>query len=219
MAKLIAFGDSFTYGSELSDNNSNGLYSLLTWPALLAKHLNLDYVCLAIEGCSNQTITREFFNYINNISKNDLVVINWTWIDRWDFYNIDNTSWETVRPSNNNSSTFFNKIYFKYMQSELWDKWETLKNINLILYELQHKGVQYIMSTQDNLILDNKSHTPGYIVNIQNNINNEFIWFNNQTFLDWSKTNKFKISELLHPLDNAHNKAFKYIINNYDFTK
>ena len=44
MIKLIAGGDSFVWGGDLQDAVANK-YSELSWPALLAKQYNFEYIC------------------------------------------------------------------------------------------------------------------------------------------------------------------------------
>jgi len=116
MNKLHAFGDSFTFGSDLNDCDNKP--SNNTWTALLSKHKSLDYICHAYPGETNQTVVRKFFDNIHLIDSNDLVVVNWTWINRWDFYNTNDNKWESIRPDSTNSIFF--KNYIKYFQSELW---------------------------------------------------------------------------------------------------
>ena len=235
MNKLIAFGDSFTWGTDLSDefillNNTEtdatlmkrygklpNKFSKLTWPSLIANDVGVDYMCHAIPGSSNQTIAREFLSNVSNISNDDMVVINWTWINRWDFYNSDN-EWETIRPSGSKSKN--SEIYFKYIQSELWDKWESLKTISTVLDVLKSNDINFLMTCIDPLILDNKWHAPSYIRAIQHNINKYILWFDEMGFYDWSKKNNFPLStEGNHPLDKAHDEAFKYIKKHHEFTK
>lgn len=261
MARLISFGDSFTWGTDLKDALTTGnehdsqemdiynkyhrtegrtmgswdevdhnhkmrtwrsCYSRLTWPALLAKDRDLEYVCYAIQGASNQTIIRQFFQYLPHINKDDIVVMNWTWIDRWDFCRqTDETyvdQWVTVRPSGSSDSDL-SKIYFKYIQSELWNKIETLKTILLATNTLKAKNIKFLMTSIDSLILDRQYHVPSYIVNLQNEIIDDITWFDEQGFYDWSKTNNFPIHKKGgHPLEEAHQHAFNYI-KDYEFTK
>ena len=214
MNKLHAFGDSFTYGSDLQDcdnvnNEAPKGHSLSTWPALIAKSKSMDYVCYAAPGETNQTIVRHFFDNINSIDSNDLVVINWTWINRWDFYNTENNKWEHLRPDTSNN--IFYKNYTKYFQSELWDKLETLKAINLVLSVLKTKNVKFISTCVDKLAFDTEWHCPTYIENLQNNIKDDVMWFNNTGFYDWAKENNYNISDNWHPLEEAHKDAYKYI--------
>jgi len=80
--KIVSFGDSFIFGSEI-ENNENGE---LAWPGIAAKEMDLDYETLAIPGCGNESITRQIFDYFSKNKKdNALAVINWTWKMRWDY--------------------------------------------------------------------------------------------------------------------------------------
>lgn len=273
MSKLIAFGDSFTWGSDLPDETNtknqtsmsfkslesnrghvnhfttpyskkneyrqgiqcvyalqdssniewgcdfNPKHSILTWPALLSFSLERDYVCYGIPGASNHSILREFFRRLNTINKDDIVVVNWSWIDRWDFYKEDvKNNWLTLRPSDPNGHVKIYNFYYKYMQSEHWNKLETLKNITLVLNTLKIMGIKYIVTVIDDLTMDTKYHCPPYIASMQNCIKNEITEFDGMNFLDWSKKNNYPISSGFHPLTEAHSNAFKYIKGMYDFT-
>jgi hypothetical protein len=252
MNKLYAFGDSFTWGTDLKDAVTNGsregnnydiykkyhsdrvplkkgiyqhffdwkkCYSRNTWTALLANDNNLIYECHAIQGASNQTILRQILKKLPTLTSNDLVVINWTWINRWDFYDNSNTKWETLRPTNNSNDTF-NTIYFKYIQSELWDKLESLKTISLVSNILKQQNIKFMMTCMDNTIINTTCHAPDYITILQDNIKDEVVWFDNTGFHQWSIDNKYKISDTgQHPLEDAHCAAFMYIKNTYDFTQ
>jgi len=268
MNKILAFGDSFTWGSELEDAivsldvtyiwdieniNSSNLnkghtilssrkagpfsevdhnhkvltakdigYSMNVWPALLAKHLDREYRCYATQGGSNQSITRKLIQYLPFVDEDDFVIINWTYIDRWDFVN-DNLpiekQWNTIRPTSENK-TNFEKFYFKYIRSELWNKWNSLKEIMLASNILQNKNIKFMMTCADNLILDDIYHTPSYVKNAQDEIKDNIIWFDGKGFNDWCTEHKFPRGKKNdHPLEEAHIAAFEYIKDNHDFTK
>lgn len=234
MSNLIAFGDSFTWGSDLSDEfillgntepdsvllEEFGMLpnkpSSLTWTSLVAEYLNMNYKCYAKPGCSNNTIARTFLDKIDEINSNDLVVINWTWINRWDFYNMDDDEWVTLRPTSDINEQ--SKFYFSYLQSELWDKWESLKCISMVISMLKERNIQYFMTCIDDLILDSDYHNPKYIKELQSNILLDINWFNGKSFVEWSKERNYPISKNHHPLDKAHYEAFKYIKNRNEFT-
>ena len=277
MNKLIAFGDSFTWGSELKDDLILGIktpsafnvykkyvhetnpvdhlcdpdfdhkvvvsrrgsgYSRHTWPALYATSNNMEYRCFAQPGCSNSSIVRRFFKFLPNIDKTDLVVVNWTWIDRWDVFddngednlakNIENANnvneihvpthdfWTTLRPSNDSKPTELHTLYFKYLQSELWSKFESLQSIMLVNATLKMMNIPVLMTCVDDLVFDKTYHCPDYIDNIQNELKDELIWFNNMGFYDWAMDNNFKLGKGGHPLEEAHVEAFKYIKENYN---
>jgi hypothetical protein len=80
---IVAGGDSFVWGSELSDHRHGGHdgYSRLTFPALLAG--DNEYACLAYPGDGNWQIMTFLSKYIANHGNDDTFVIAcWTWPTR-----------------------------------------------------------------------------------------------------------------------------------------
>ena len=96
MSVLHAFGDSFTYGYDLSDCDANGLptHSSLTYSALSAKNLGLDYKCHAIGGSSNNGILRQI--KLANIKQEDTCLIMWTFSVRYAFMLAGEKGWHTI---------------------------------------------------------------------------------------------------------------------------
>lgn len=81
MNKIVSFGDSFIFGSELQQEVHGA------WPAIVAKRMNCEYETLSVPGCGNDGITKQIYTYFaNNSAENTIAIINWTWISRWDFY-------------------------------------------------------------------------------------------------------------------------------------
>lgn len=79
MTTVLAGGDSFVWGSELSDHKHGGPngYSHKTFPALLAD----SYLCAAYPGIGNREIAhrvREMLVW----SRPDIVIVCWTWPSR-----------------------------------------------------------------------------------------------------------------------------------------
>lgn len=262
--RLLAFGDSFTWGSELSDSldswdhttmlddnetfkpeheilassragpyseidhnhkitSAYSAYSKKTWPGLLADHLGYDYRCYANPGGSNQTIIRRLFQYLPYINNNDVVILNWTYISRWDFVDITklpiDNQWETIRPTND-KNTKFEQFYFDYIQSELWDKWDSLKCINLAVNTLKSKNIKFMMTNIDSLVLDKEYHCSSYINNAQDEIIEYITSFEGKGFDDWCTDRNFPRGEKNnHPLEEAHIAAFEYMKDKHDFTK
>lgn len=213
MGKLIAFGDSFTWGSELKDEveSNSRHYSHYTWPALLAKENNQEYHCLAKPGAGNHTIARNVLANLDTINSADTVIVNWTYIDRWDYYNLQDNKWHTVRPSSN-TTTLFDRYYYKYFQSELWDKFESLKLFVLVYDMLNKLNIKLIMTCNDPLVFDTKFHAPKYITVLQDTIKDKIQYFEDRGFYRWAKFHKFPLGpKNSHPLEEAHQKAFEYI--------
>lgn len=208
---LKSFGCSFIFGSDLLDvecNRYTTTGSAFTWPALLAKDLNYDYCCYARPGIGNLQILERLLNQIAN-NDDSYYVINWTWIDRFDYINSQDTStWDTIVPANtNNIST----MYYKHLHNQYYDKLTTLLYIKLAIDTLTQAQRPFIMTYIDELIFETKWHTSPAIIELQNYIRPYLITFDNQTFLEWTKEKGFPISETLHPLEEAHQAAFELI--------
>ena len=206
MKAVRSFGDSFIYGSDLSDCPQDSLIepSNLTWPALIAKLHDLDYKCYARPGVGNSWIAQQVLTY----AKPDcLNIINWTWIDRWDYYNIIDKQWQTARPTGTEDDAYAN-MWYKYFQSELMDKWKDLTIIYSTISYLKQHDIPYVFHIMDELLLDGEHHAPPYITALQKDIRDEVLRFPlYNTFLTWSELNRFDISDNLHPLEQAHKEA------------
>jgi hypothetical protein len=76
----VAGGDSFVWGSELSDSPHGGPdgYSRKTFTALLS---GKNYVCAAYPGIGNREIVSRVKKAVHNIKPNR-VIVSWTWATR-----------------------------------------------------------------------------------------------------------------------------------------
>lgn len=211
--KLKSFGCSFIYGSDLADCNQTSSQS--TWPALIAKKSDLEYKCSARPGIGNLRILESILSESVD-STNDLYVIGWTWIDRFDFTDLVD-SWETILPVDQTTKAEF---YYRNLHSQYRDKLSTLIYIKTAIDILEQKKIPFIMTYMDELIFENTWHTTPAIINLQQHISQYMCNFEGQTFLDWSRKNNYPISDLLHPLEPAHKAAaeliLKMIQNNFD---
>lgn len=213
--KIKGFGDSFIYGSELKDcpPDSKHIPSKLTWPALIAKELNLLYTCHAIPGIGNNYIAQQVMKYA---TPDCLCIINWTWIDRWDFYNITTSEWDSVRPTGTEDNPLSDN-YYRNFQSQLMDQWQSLNVINSTHLYLEKHGINYVSHIMDELLLECTHNPPTYVARLQNDIRDTILRFPYYTtFLTWSQMNDFEISEQLHPLEEAHEAAAKLWLKEYD---
>jgi hypothetical protein len=77
MPGFVAGGDSFTWGSELSDSSETSPSSL-TWAGLLSDRMQLEYRCVAKPGAGNHSITRRVIAEIEQ-SAADFVAVMWTY--------------------------------------------------------------------------------------------------------------------------------------------
>jgi len=204
--QLKSFGCSFVYGSDLADING-------AWPALLATQLGYDYKCCARPGSGNLQIAERVLNQIADGNNSDLFVVGWTWIDRFDYINVNDTwggtQWSTIMPVD---TTNLAKTYYQTLHAEYRDKLTTLMSIRLVIDTLKQKGIPFIMTYMDDLIFDQRWHVTPAVIDLQTYIRPYMTTFDDQTFLEWSRANNYSISATLHPLEQAHQAAADYVI-------
>lgn len=214
--KIISFGDSFTYGTDLSDSDQEK-YSTRTWPALVAQALDLEYECHARGGVGNRFISDNTIAYSNHTS---LSIVNWTWIDRFDYIEFDDEGVNhirTLRPSDTSPAAEF---YYKNLHDQQTDKFQTLSLAWSTINWLRHQKIPYVMTILDQLLLEDKwgvakgtRYKRPAISNLQECVSRDLSWFpENQTFLEWSRDNNYPESDTWHPLEEAHARAAEIML-------
>jgi hypothetical protein len=91
MRTLFGFGDSYTQGHLLCETfmpfiqwkEYIGKDLPPVWIDLLGEKLNTNVVNCAHAGSSNQEIFHEFIKNMDQIKKGDIVILNWTYIERF----------------------------------------------------------------------------------------------------------------------------------------
>jgi hypothetical protein len=209
--KLKSFGCSFTYGSDLADCDIPDLgASQLTWPALLSHDLNYQYECYAWPGIGNLQIMNSVLEQCS-LRDSAVFVINWTWLDRFDFLTPDTEYWTTLRPD---GDTKHHRLYYKYFYNQYHTMLTNASYIKITADILNSHGIKFIMTLMDTTLFDEVDpgwQDPRSISLLQKEIKPYITWFDNQTFLNWSKKKGFPISETLHPLEEAHRAAFELV--------
>jgi hypothetical protein len=206
MTKLKSFGCSFIFGSDLCDvNNIEYKPSESTWPALIAKQLDLEYECHALPGQGNFKI---YCDILANSYANDgsIYVINWTWIDRFDYVN-SHEQWDTLRPAQENELQNF---YYRNLHSQFNDMISNASWIVSAAEHLRSLGRPFIMTFMDyNLLtpVNPNWHDPRYLEILQLKLKDILKSFDGLNFLDWAKQNHYLVSDRWHPLDQAHRAA------------
>lgn len=259
---LVAGGDSFIYGSELSDSvtpfDPNGVgpaqpqVSKSTYPALISKELELEYYCAARPGNSNSAIRRTIMNVCETTPKVGLVFATWSFPCRYEFrfrYEVNNECWYSINPwstsvdENQLRREFENQDdgilqhhlkHFRYLKEKgvsdfsdifynhvgsggYWEIYTTLCDIVMLQQYLEIKKIPYIFTAVDESVLNNYNHWNDLsIVTLISQIDlNKWIWFpNNLGFYTWAKSNNYRFGTT-HPLEEAHEDAAKYIMENY----
>jgi len=209
--KLKSFGCSFTYGSDLADCDIPDLgASQLTWPALLAHDLNYQYECYAYPGIGNLQIYQTILDQVR-LRDSNFFVINWTWLDRFDFIDPLHEYWNTLRPDGN---THEHQLYYRYFYNQYHTVLTNGSYISSTISILKQHNIKFIMTLMDETLLEDVDpnwQLPRPVKLLQDNIKDYITKFNNKTFLEFTKEKGFPISETLHPLEDAHQAAFELI--------
>ena len=195
--KLRSFGCSFIYGSELASRNH-------TWPARIADRLELQHLNHGIEGAGNLRIMESI---LTHAGPDDICVINWTWIDRFDFVTVNNEQWHSMVPSDTHSRADF---YYRNLHSQYRDMLTNLVYVKTALDHLNRMRAEYLMTYMDGLMFEtvyDSWHDSTAVTGLQQQIHAHMTMFNDCTFLQWSRANGYAESRLWHPLDEAHAAA------------
>ena len=206
--KLKSFGCSHIWGSDLRDCPETPniyQYSRLTWPALVAQHLNLEYECYAHAGVGNLYIAEHVLAEAEK--EPALFVINWTYIDRFDYINPATNSWSTVRPGNTDRDS---DLYYRSFHSEYRDKLTSLMQIKLCIDTLERKRIPFIMCNIDSLLFETKWHTSETIIALQKSIWPHILTFDNKNFIEYAKENGHPASAHDHILESGHAACAEY---------
>ena len=214
--KIVSFGDSFVFGSELKDNEDGSK----AWPGLIAADLCWDYHTLAVPGCGNDAICRQILSYFSqHTAENTLAVINWTWALRWDIYTVTKEQWTTVGPTcvpsqlarfvGDSEAQRILAFYHDYTgHSSVWEKWRSLNSIFVAQQYLDNIGATCIETFIDPEITDDRQHCPSYIKQLQTRVVPRLTNFEGSSFLEWSRSKGFEITDPgWHPLEEAHQAA------------
>jgi hypothetical protein len=219
--ELKSFGCSFIFGSDLHDDGvftARPTASQHTWPALIAKKLNYQYQCYARPGAGNLQIMEQVLNQCAD-SNPAVFVIGWSWIDRFDYYNAhwdpqkSLSPWKTIMPITQDN---FANTYYRDLHSEYQDKLTNLAYIKLVLDTLQQKNIPFVMTYMDRLLFDQRWHVTPAVTYLQNYVESAMTLFDSQTFLEYSRSNNFKISAQLHPLEQAHAAGAEVMAHAFD---
>jgi hypothetical protein len=225
--KLKSFGCSFIFGSELQvnlkENNcainsiSNSL-SYDTWPSLVADHYQLKFENYAWPGIGNLRIL-ELVLAQAELEDPAFFIIGWTWLDRFDFIDPVNETWNTLRPD---GDTELHKMHYKYFYQQYHTMLTNASYILTAINVLNSKNIPFCMTLMDNTIfdpIDPNWQDPYALRILQRSIKPYITCFDNTDFLSWSRKNNYPISEAWHPLEAAHVAACNYMIKVFDKQK
>lgn len=206
--KLKSFGCSHVFGNEHNDCMITESPSQTVWPALLAQHWELDYECYAQPGLGNFFIAQQILNQIS-IKEPAVFVVNWTYIDRFDYTDPSNDQrWKACRPGENNLEAL---QYYCNLHSEFRDKLNTAMLMQLCIDALQKNNHPFIMTYMDDLIFDQQWHMSNGLRLLQHQLAPMMVTFDGLNFLERFKE-QYPSTKLGHLLEDGHQAAADYIL-------
>lgn len=222
---IVAGGDSFVYGSELSDSQS-------TFTCRLTG--NHKYLCVASAGYSNQSIGRTVLQEIENTKHENLgVIVSWTYPSRYEFnFSFSKEAeWQSINPwlvdtfypnkfkhknlIDRERQGFYRRdfveAWYKYVgSSEYWETYTSLKEIVQLQNYLDLNKIPYLFTCADTEWTTTETYKSDdqTIRSLRNQIDftKWFFFPGNKGFYQWAVHNKYPIGET-HPLEDAHRDA------------
>jgi hypothetical protein len=202
---LIAFGDSFTYGYDLSDCNGTQ-HSNLTYSALTAGALNIDYRCHATGSFANNAITRTIIEA--DLHPSDIVLVMWTYPIRREFL-LNDLGYISVNPLHDHG---FTKHYYKHLDTDNIGYLinESLKEIYIAQQILKEKQISYVFLSA---VTDLSHYLTAQDCKLARGIDLSSWLFldNNLGFMPWSKS-VLNLQFVGHPPDAAHRELSSRIL-------
>jgi hypothetical protein len=223
--RVIAFGDSFTRGDELTDcpemSTKDFTYSQSTWPALVAKSLNCDYECYATGGRGNQWIS---WQVSGQIKQDTLYIVNWSWFERFDYVDIETDDWRATHPRHADKLDHY---FYRNLDSDIWNLHRNLQQMHSTISLLKQNNIDFIITCLDPhySLTYHDMRSPGSkaldiwtnaISSLQKQILPNIVDFEGMSFLEWSKHKNFELGPNGHPLEQAHLEAANYILDKYN---
>lgn len=182
--KLLAVGDSFTYGDELEDRNS-------AWPSLLAEKLNGTVLNKGQPGGSNDCIVRNCVETLLTESF-DMVVIGWANPGRSEF--VDERGYYDIWPGYAgkvvvDQDRLWRNDIIKYINehhsSEAYHE-KFLMQVLLMQGFLKSKGIRYVMLNTVQNEHYKKTKTPLLEHYLKQVDKESFVGFNHSGMAEWT---------------------------------
>lgn len=149
--RLYFNGCSHTFGDDLVDQNNS-------WPSLVAKSLQCDFVNDAVSGGTNDRI---LYRTIKEAGDFDRIYIAWTYTSRFTRYRSDNnyevnfnTSLTNKLYSSSPEFKEYGKMHYAFWHNELYSFKLWLQQIILLQRYLDSINKPYVMLNADNNFID-----------------------------------------------------------------
>jgi hypothetical protein len=152
-------------------------------------------------------------------TQSSVFVINWSWLDRFDYVHPVDETFLTLRPD---GDSLLHKVYFRDFYSQYHTMLTNTSWIACVIAMLQEKNIKFVMTCMDQILTETVQptwHDPRSVTLLQDYIGPHISWFEDQTFLEWSRSHGYEESEAWHPLEAAHQAAADYMISVFDKQK
>jgi len=148
---------------------------------------------------------------LEHTEPNDVVVVQWTFIDRFDYQN-HSGEWKTIRPMGTDTLT---QTHYQKIHSQYRDKLTSLIGIKSCIDHLKQLNCKFVMTYMDSLLFETKWHSDPAITALQNYVRPHLLSFDDKNMLEYSVANGHPVSNNNHPLHSGHAALFEYAKKNF----
>lgn len=186
MKKVLALGDSFTYGEELENREENG------WIYIVARKLGVELKNAARPGCSNDYIIKRLMREVlSGQFQPNLVIIAWTSISRIEEADNKLGAWDSwpgrVLVGKNKGTFREDRIKYRTMHNnENWENRRWLRQLLLVQDFCKARNIdfRFINTFHNQSISRNSAWAPRYLVD--NLVTNKFYgWDDHTGIVEW----------------------------------
>ena len=196
---LHSFGDSFTYGYDLSDCPADSEnFSKLTYSALFAEHYNMNYKCHAIGASANNGILRQI--KLADIKQRDTCLVMWSFAVRYAFMFDGEAGWTSLEMDNPNHAWWWNHI--DQEPEQCLDR--SIDSILTAQAILDSIGCNYTFLC-NNIELQDEIQYNKQILNYNSK------WVDKSKWLFLPQNHEMINSKEKHPFDNIHKDVFNIL--------
>ena len=182
MKKLLALGDSFTYGEELEDRNK-------CWANLIGQQLGYQVDNFGIPGGSNPRAVRMLFE--QDVRDYDLVLIGWSHYDRMELADDMGVydSWPGGQRTIYRQQAPWRSQIIDYITVHHNDDYIYRQYLMMIIQVqsyLKVNQIDYIMMDAFGNHKDSRRHAPENVKLVAQVDSNHFIGWPNETMAEWT---------------------------------
>ena len=205
---IFCFGDSFTYGHELSNPNKHA------WPSVLGNLLRDTCENHSMSGATNSWISRTAVTKCLE-SRPDIAIVSWTTPNRYEFFKTANNNISSVCVNVDwaSSNNFAKQLYTDWHDND-GKHLEWIHQILILQNFFKQQKIKYIFASVFDM--PGKNQNNEQINKLTSYIDKaNYIGYPNGNFLEWTRNTE--LGKGGHPLEQGHQliaeKMYEYIRN------